>query len=338
MLQFACTAAVLSSCSFLPAIAQPVPTGAPDGVGNAPADPGAPEIVAHRVNPEAGKSTPPPPGGTTASTPILYHSPGALLAQPTVYLIWYGNWNQSNKTDTSTGQDIIRNFLHNIGGSPYYDINQSYSTNGTLVTGAVSFGGEANDSYSQGSRLSDSKVQAVVNGALSRGALPVDATGLYFVLTSSDVTETSGFCTRYCGWHTRATLSGSDIKYSFVGNSARCLSACAIQSVSSPNNNPGVDGMVSVIVHELEETNTDPDLNAWFDSSGAENADKCAWTFGQTTLLSNGAYYNIVLTPPGGTAQYYLIQRNLYHSVAGDFCAMSVNGNGTPSQSSQPTP
>ena len=40
--------------------------------------------------------------------------------------------------------------------------------------------------------------------------------------------------------------------------------------------------MASVIAHELEEAATDPDLNAWYDSRGYENADKCAWTFGTT--------------------------------------------------------
>ena len=40
--------------------------------------------------------------------------------------------------------------------------------------------------------------------------------------------------------------------------------------------------MVSVIAHELEEAATDPDLNAWYDNRGYENADKCAWTFGTT--------------------------------------------------------
>jgi len=40
--------------------------------------------------------------------------------------------------------------------------------------------------------------------------------------------------------------------------------------------------MVSVMAHELEETISDPNLNAWYDSTGAENADKCAWTFGTT--------------------------------------------------------
>jgi len=53
--------------------------------------------------------------------------------------------------------------------------------------------------------------------------------------------------------------------------------------INEPNNNPGVDGAISVMTHELEEATTDPDLNAWYDSSGAENGDKCAWTFGHSS-------------------------------------------------------
>ena len=63
--------------------------------------------------------------------------------------------------------------------------------------------------------------------------------------------------------------------------------------------------MVSVIAHELAEAVTDPLLNAWYDSTGAENADKCAWTFGTVSRLSNGAMYNLVL---GG--KNYLVQLN----------------------------
>ena len=35
----------------------------------------------------------------------------------------------------------------------------------------------------------------------------------------------------------------------------------------------------------LEEAVSDPDLNAWYDRRGAENADKCAWTFGGSYVL-----------------------------------------------------
>jgi hypothetical protein len=73
----------------------------------------------------------------------------------------------------------------------------------------------------------------------------------------------------------------------------------------SPNGNVGADGMASIIAHELEEAITDPKLNAWFDSRGYENADKCAWTFGTTTQLPNGSYSNVTLG-----SRSYLIQRN----------------------------
>jgi len=70
--------------------------------------------------------------------------------------------------------------------------------------------------------------------------------------------------------------------------------------------------MASSIGHELEEAVTVPDLNAWYDNRGYENADKCAWTFGQNqTLGSNGAYYNMNLPAVSQSSRNYLIQRNL---------------------------
>ncbi|HVI76903.1 MAG TPA: hypothetical protein VM715_01820, partial [Candidatus Acidoferrum sp.] len=69
---------------------------------------------------------------------------------------------------------------------------------------------------------------------------------------------------------------------------------------------------VSVLAHELEEANTDPNGNAWYDQNGAEDADKCAWTFGSNQKRdANGAYYNLSL--PGTDKAYhnYLIQREL---------------------------
>jgi hypothetical protein len=75
--------------------------------------------------------------------------------------------------------------------------------------------------------------------------------------------------------------------------------------------------MASIIAHELEEAVTDPDLNAWFDRRGYENADKCAWTFGNTYTTSNGAQANMNL---GGSD--YLIQRN-WVNASGGMCALS---------------
>ena len=75
--------------------------------------------------------------------------------------------------------------------------------------------------------------------------------------------------------------------------------------------------MASIVAHELEEATTDPDLNAWYDQRGYENADKCAWTFGTTFNAGNGALANMTL---GG--MQFLIQRN-WVNAGGGYCALS---------------
>ncbi|HYM00660.1 MAG TPA: hypothetical protein VEZ90_17025 [Blastocatellia bacterium] len=262
-------------------------------------------------------------GSTSAATPNLTYHNGTLLTTPTVYLIWYGNWNQSNGSDNPAGQQIVRDFCNTIGGSPYFQLNSTLSAGSLNITGAVTFGGEATDTGSQGTRLSDNRVFAVVTRALTNHLLPYNANGVYFVLTSSNISETSGFCTQYCGWHTVGGSSFGNVHFAYVGNANRCLNACSAQT-TSPNGNAGVDGMVSVIAHELSEATTDPELNAWFDSNGAENGDKCAWTFGHAQFqVSNGSFANITLG-----SRNFLIQRMILRQSSGtDFCMMNSTQN-----------
>jgi Phosphate-induced protein 1 conserved region len=246
------------------------------------------------------------------SNGISYHGGPVMTSGPNVYYIWYG-WGGSYAD--AKAESILTNLVSTEGGSPYFNINSSYYNGSNVhVTNAVHYKGSTVDNYSQGKSLSDASIQTIVKNALPH--LGVDTNAVYFVLTSADVNETSGFCTQYCGWHTSGSINGSDIKYAFVGNPARCLSACAAQT-TSPNGTPGGDGMASIVAHELEEATTDPDLNAWYDSRGEENADKCAWTFGTESTASNGSKYNVVF---GGTQ--YLIQRN-WVNASGGYCSMS---------------
>lgn len=259
-------------------------------------------------------------GGTAATTALVNHG-GPVMNAPTIYIIWYGNWNQTNGSDNPAGQQIIRDWAANIGGSTHFNINASYPPNGS-ISGAVAYGGEATATGTS-KRLSDSAIKTLVSNTITSGKLPKNANGIYFLVTSSDVTASSGFCTQYCGWHTHATISGSDIKYSFVGNAKRCLSGCAAQATVSPNGNPGIDGSISVMTHELEEATSDPDLNAWYDSSGAENGDKCAWTFGHFQYtVANGSFANVHLG-----SRDFLIQRNLMYSSGSWFCMTDTGHN-----------
>ncbi len=242
---------------------------------------------------------------------ISYHGGPIITGTIGVYYIWYGAWS------TNTATTILTDFANNLGGSPYFNINTSYYNGSNVhVSNSVALRGSTTDNYSQGTSLSDAQIQQVVSDAITSGRLPSDTNAVYFVLTSADVTASSGFCTKYCGWHTHGTIGGSDIKYSFVGNPDRCPSSCEAQT-TSPNGNAGADGMASIVAHELEEATTDPDLNAWYDTRGYENADKCAWTFGTEYTTSNGSKANMKL----GTRDY-LIQQN-WVNASGGYCALS---------------
>jgi hypothetical protein len=256
---------------------------------------------------EKGEAGKPAPGNNG----IQYHGGPILLGTAHVYYIWYGNWTGNS------AQTILTDLASSIGGSPYYNINTTYTNGaGQAVSNSVAYVSSTSDAYSSGTSLTDSQILGVVKSAITSAALPLDANGVYFVLTSADVTASSGFCTQYCGWHTHGTINSTDIKYAFIGNPDRCPSSCAAQT-AGPNGNAGADGMASIIAHELEETSSDPDLNAWYDKRGAENADKCAWTFGTTYTSANGAQANMKL----GTRDF-LIQRN-WVNASGGFCAVS---------------
>lgn len=250
-------------------------------------------------------------GKPTKSNGIDYHGGPVMLQTTNVYYIWYGTW-----TDAAE-RNVLTNLAQNIGGSPYYNIQTSYYDGaGNHIVNAVNYAGATDDNYSQGTQLSDSSVATIVSSAINGGKLPKDTSGVYFVLTSADVAETSGFGSQYCGWHTYQTLGGSPIKFSFVGDPSLYMNGCAAQT-SSPSGYPAADAMASVVAHELVEAVSDPQLNAWYDKRGYENADKCAWTFGNTYTASNGTSANMTL---GG--EDYLIQQN-WVNASGGYCALS---------------
>jgi hypothetical protein len=114
--------------------------------------------------------------------------------------------------------------------------------------------------------------------ALQSCLLPGDPNGVYFVLTSGDVSET-GFGTKHCGWHTSSlsaglsTISGVDIKYAFVGDADPNYTYNCISNYQTDlSGSLGADGMANIITHDLNESTIDPD--------GEEISDLCEWTFG----------------------------------------------------------
>jgi len=253
---------------------------------------------------------------------INYNGGPVLKGNPVpIYIIWYGNWTNGPKpSDSSTTVSLIDTLLgaNALGNSGYEKINSTYGDNTGNVSGNLQLVKQIFDTGSQGTKLRNSKISAAISSHLANGNLPTDANGVYLFLTSSNVKE-SGFCSSFCGFHTRQTLNGADIKWAFIGNVDQCPRGCEAQT-TTPNNDSGADGMANVIGHETEEAISDPDLNAWFDNSGQENADKCNFRFGPTQTAGNGSQFNQTL---GGL--HWLIQMNWENSRGGG-CDQTLGG------------
>jgi hypothetical protein len=244
--------------------------------------------------------------GRATTNGISYHGGPVMLGTTNIHFIYYGNWTANSKL--TGAQTILADWASHIGGSGYYNINTTYFNGSNQhVSNSVAFAGAVSVGSPLGNNLSDANLTTVV-----ANTHPTDPNGVYFVLTSPEVNETSGFCTQYCGFHTHATIGGQDIKYAFVGDAGgRCPSACAAQT-NTPNGNIDADTMANTMSHEFEESTSDPDLNAWFDSRGNENADKCNFNFGATFAAPNGSRANQTF----GTRNY-LIQQNWLNANGG---------------------
>ncbi|GJP36105.1 hypothetical protein CLOM_g20631 [Closterium sp. NIES-68] len=276
-----------------------------------------------------------------ATGPIKYWGGPVVVGNPTVnvYHIYYGSW------PSGSGQDYINNFVTSLSSDSgaqgassdptvkgwwaisanYYESNNAGKKN---VSSKVRLAGTTYDSYSYGKALSDSNVLSIIKNKIGSGKpFAYDPHGIYVLLTSKDVTLSSGFCTKYCGWHTYGYVGSSPFYYAFVGHHGKCPTSCGAKSVS-PNGNPAIDATISTLAHEISEAATDPDVRSgWFDSNGEENADLCSWSYGTTRTTSNGALYNMV----GLNGMKFLVQQNWDRQLQKCVGQNAVPGGTTPS-------
>jgi len=250
-------------------------------------------------------------GGHGGSTAILYHQGPVLLGKVPIYVIYYGEVPAGTQT-------IVDDFLTNLGGSHQFDVNTTYYDLQSSITGNLYHPVIATDNLSQGASLSSKSIPKIIQAAIANG-LKADSTGVYFVITAPDV-KVSGFCTSFCAYHTRTTINGTDIKYALVPDPGQACNGCdgnffLSGTTTTPNGDIGADEMTDSIMHELSETVTDPDLNAWYTSNGQENGDLCNFKYGTTYTAKNGSTANAQL---GG--RDYLIQ-TIWENASPGFCA-----------------
>ena len=225
------------------------------------------------------------PFGGGSSPKLTYHGGPILNATQAMAIFWGTSWTESD--DKVAGLGL---FYTGVGGSPYAKTNGEYGdSTSTNVTSNVSYLGHVLDTSAAPTKApSTSSVLGEVCKVLdnSTSARTAKANGFYAVYSNNKRGNA-----RYCAWHSYGSCGGTPIQFSFYFN----LDGDSGCSVGANNgHSEGLSNLANVTGHELSEAMTDPALNAWYDSQGAENADKCAWTFsGSNIIFTNGSSWKI---------------------------------------------
>src|SRR5579872_4488699 len=129
-------------------------------------------------------------GLSGAAGPILlnYNGGAVMLGQTHIYYIWYGNWSAD-----ANAAPILNAFANNLVGSPYYNILTQYSQTSPSgnISNSVVLSGSTNSTYVAANplALTDNDISGIVAAAIGNNSLPLDANGVYFVLTAPGVAE-----------------------------------------------------------------------------------------------------------------------------------------------------
>ncbi|HWN57237.1 MAG TPA: hypothetical protein VNO74_04005 [Methylomirabilota bacterium] len=96
----------------------------------------------------------------------------------------------------------------------------------------------------------------------------------------------------YCAWHSYGTCGGIPVQFAFFWKLDGDPGCDPLDT--SGVHTEGLAALANVSGHELSEARTDPRSGGWYDSGGAENGDKCAWTFNVPLVtFSDGGQWKI---------------------------------------------
>jgi hypothetical protein len=228
-------------------------------------------------------------------------------------------------------------------GTPILD-SHAFPTSGcTVNSGSI---------YSDGTGytkcLDDAQVQTEINSVVTAHSLTRDLGHMYVMFLPKHVeacfyagNPSNQACTinstpsaAFCAYHSE--FSGNTVYANMpfpIYESATGYSCTkenlGTSRVQSPNGNPDADVEISPLSHEMSEAITDPDTQTgWYDSSGYENGDECAYKYGALSG-TDGGYYNQTIN-----GHHYLTQEefsNHNFNIAKGGCLQHFVAFATPS-------
>jgi hypothetical protein len=221
-------------------------------------------------------------------------------------------WNSAVASDTAasiggTIQKQIEGFLArygaNTGNYPGGDLNQTdfsivqqYGSHAPIDAGFAALGTVIDNQAARAS-ISDTEIQQYLAGLIAANTIPADPSvvyGIYFPKGMKVTLSTSASCTSFCGYHNHFTYGSAQIKYAAFPY-LDC-SGCSMSGLKV------ADMLTIVSSHEIREAVTDPgdnNVNAWYDRTGYEADDKCAWH--NLYQMTNGSYWVQPEYSNGGT-------------------------------------
>ena len=228
------------------------------------------------------------PAGKTGKSPNLLYNGGTVMPVANVTTIFWGpGWaDPAFYADKFTGLD---DFYSGLGNSSYAVTSDEYSGTNGGVTPGIGYVSSYVDTSAlfKSSAPQTSDIQGEVCKVLAATNTAPDPAGYYAVY----VDRSRGHA-GYCAWHSWGSCGGTPIQFAFffdLDGDAGCD-----PEASGTGHSQGLDALANVSGHEISEARTDPRGDGWYDSSGQENADKCAWIFGTNLLtLSNHTKWKI---------------------------------------------
>ena len=270
--------------------------------------------VGHQVTPNQTQSN------------LLYHG-GLIMKKSNTYAIYWDPPTMQNGAASffsAQYQTVINRYFGDVGGNGLYKNNtQYYQIKGskktfiknasTLAASWVDTGAFpariCTDTATPNNCLTDSQIQAEVTHAIAVNGWKANGKNMFFVFTPKGMGScfnASSSCafTVYCAYHGsfgKTIYANMPYGNTFTGN-------CTTRS-SFPND-PDADVEISITSHEHMEAVTDPNLNAWYDASGEEIGDLCAYNYGPVTLDGNKANEQ-------WNGNFYIVQQEWDNKVSG---------------------
>ena len=249
--------------------------------------------------------------------PLQYNNGPVEQAGTTNYAVF---WEPTGSTVSATYNSLLTRFFNDIGGSTLYGVATQYyqGSNQQHIVNSSRLGGTWVDTSAYpSSSLSDGDIQNEVNKAIATNgwSTGIGSQVYVFLAKGENECQSSGTCSfsTFCAYHGDFTNAASQtVLYAAMPYAGTDLSGCGTQGALSPNNDQDADAEISITSHELMETVTDPQLNAWFDATGAEIGDKCAYTYG--TAAANGSDITMNGNP-------YIVQEEFSNAQLG--CSLS---------------